>query len=134
MPTGAVLLVRTQSPLGEPQLRRLRELFVAENHLNGDDFYSDGPLTVVRSPDEGPMPLGDEGGLWINANIRRAYFGPGYERGDVGLLTRCAAWLESNIPGGEVWYGHDVDDDNLRPFGAAERRALLSLKEGRGGD
>jgi hypothetical protein len=132
MPTGAVLLVRTRHPLSEFQLCRLRELFLAENHLGEEDFYVGGPLIAVRHPDEGPMPVRDEGSLWLNANLYRAYFGPGYERGDVELLTRCAAWLESNIPEGEVWYGHDVDDENLRPFGPAERRALLSLKQGHG--
>ena len=131
MPTGAVILVRTHASLVESQLQRLRELFLADNDLDKDDFYLDGPLKVIPSPEEGPMPLRDESSLWINANICMSYFGPGYERGDVELLTRCAAWLESNVPGGEVWYGHDVGDDNLRPFGAAERRALLSLKEGR---
>ena len=131
MPTGAVLLVRIRHPLIESQLNRLRELFLAENHLAEEDFYVDGPLVVVRHPDEGPMPIRDESSLWINANLYRAYFGPGYERGNLELITRCAKWLEENIPGGEVWYGHDADDDNLRPFGPSERRALLSLKGGR---
>ena len=132
MPTGAVILVRTPSALSESQLHSLRELFLAENHLSKDDFYSGGPLTIIRNPAEGPMPIRDENSLWLNVNIYRSYFGPGYERGDVELLTRCATWLESNIPGSEVWYGHDVNDDNLRPFGAAEREALLRLKEGGG--
>ena len=132
MPTGAVLLVRTQLPLSESQLVRLRELFLAENHLGEEDFYPGGPLVVIRNPNEGPMPIEGGRSLWLDTNILRAYFGPGYERGDVELLTRCAAWLEGNIPGGEVWYGHDVDDDNLRPFGAAERLSLLRLKPSHG--
>jgi hypothetical protein len=132
MPTGAVLLVRTQRPLSDSQLSRLRELFLAENQLGEGDFYPDGPLIIIRSRNEGPIPIEDGRSLWLDTNILRSYFGPGYQRGDVELLTRCAAWLESNVPGGEVWYGHDVDDDNLRPFGAAERRALLDLQGPRG--
>jgi hypothetical protein len=128
MPTGAVLLVRMQRSLSESELGRLREQFLAENRLSEDDFYPGGPLIIIRDENEGPMPIRDGRSLWINTNILRSYFGPGYTRGDVELITRCAAWLESHVPGGEVWYGHDVDDDNLRPFGPAERRALLDLK------
>ena len=120
MPTGAVLLARTQSPLSESQLHRLRERFVAENHLDQEDFYPGGPLVVINNPDEGPMPIKDEGSVWLTSNIVTAYFGPGYERGDPKLLTRCAEWLERTVPGAEVWYGHDVGDENLRPFGPAE--------------
>ena len=129
MPTGAVLLVCTRSSLGESQLHLLRERFLAENHLDQEDFRAGGPLVVINNPSEGPMPIRDEGCLWLNANLYRSYFGAGYERGDAELLTRCAAWLERNVPDGEVWYGHDVDDDNLRPFGPDERQALLRLKE-----
>lgn len=91
MPTGAVLLVRMQRSLSESALARLRELFLAENRLGEDDFYPGGPLIIIRHPNEGPMPIRDGRSLRLNTNIFRSYFGPGYKRGDVELITGTAA-------------------------------------------
>jgi hypothetical protein len=127
MPTGAVLLAELPRPADEAELARLRGDIVAELHLVRDDFYVDGPLRVIRSRSDGPIPTaGDDRSTWIEVNLWRAYFSPEYPRGDIGTIVRCAEWLEARLPGCRMWYGHDVDDDNIAPFPPERRRTLLA--------
>jgi hypothetical protein len=123
MPTGAVLLAELPRPVEEAELARLR--------TEMEDFYVDGPFHVVRSRADGPVPTsGDERSTWIAVNLWRAYFSPEYPRGDITIIVRCAEWLEARLAGCRMWYGHDVDDDNLAPFSPERRRALLAHAKG----
>lgn len=131
MPTGTVLLAELSRPVGEAELARLRCDMLEELVLNGDDFQAGGPLQIVRSRLEGPVPtVGSERSTWIEVNLWVAYFSPDYPRGDIETIVRCAEWLEAHFTGCVMWYGHDVDDDNLAPFPAERRRELLQYVKG----
>jgi hypothetical protein len=43
----------------------------------------------------------------------------------VNLYVKSAEWLERNIPKCEVYYGHDVDDENISLFDKKAREELL---------
>jgi hypothetical protein len=47
------------------------------------------------------------------------------KRGNIELFIKCAEWLERRLPGCLVYYGHDVDDENLRLFDKPARDELL---------
>ena len=80
----------------EAELARLRGEMVGELGLDREHFYVDGPLQVVRSRADGPVPTsGDERSTWIEVNLWRAYFSPEYPRGDIATIVRCAEWLEA---------------------------------------
>jgi len=121
---SAVINVRLPHPLTAECLTLLRQRLPAECGLTDEDFYIDGPL--VPEPHEWAMPVQDGVSRWYRANLYRAFYSPDYQRGDPPLLVRVAEWLEVNMPGGEVWYGHDGSDD-LRPFGPAARAELLAF-------
>ena len=123
MALAAVVNVRVPCGLPDDRLAALRERLPAECGLATDDFYVGGPLTP--EPDEWAMPVRDGTSRWYRANLYRAFWSPAYRRGDPPMLVRVAAWLEANVPGCEVWYGHDGSDD-LHPFGPAARAELLS--------
>ena len=122
MPTGAVMLIRLASePVwGDPN--RWRRDILTE--FDPEIFRYRGPLEVVEPADYwGPMSA--DGSTWIDVGVTEAYYGKGYERGDLPLLVRIAEWLERRIPGAEVWYGHDAADE-AQPFGPPERDALMA--------
>jgi hypothetical protein len=124
---AAVINVRVQGGLSDARLVALRDRLPAECGLTADDFYTGGPLTP--EPDEWAMPVPDPASRWYRANLYRAFWSPSYPRGNPPVLARVAAWLEANVPGGEVWYGSDFSD-HLQPFGPAERAELLALWHG----
>ena len=127
MALAAVINVRVPGGLSDDLLAALRDRLLADCELTADDFYVGGPLTP--EPDEWAMPVQDGAGRWYRANLYWAFWSLVYQRGDPPALVRVAAWLEANVPGGEVWYGHD-DTDDLCLFGPAARAALLSLWRG----
>jgi len=61
----------------------------------------------------------------VNVNLCYSYFGRDYKRGDIVFFIKCAEWLENRFPNCEVWYGHDIDDENISRFGIVERKELL---------
>ncbi len=128
MPTGAVLLARLRVELAEEFLQKLRGQLSEDLELDSEDFYSDGPLILVRNVNEGPIPIDDGVSSWVNVNLWKSYYRPGYERGDLELFVRCAEWLEQHLENCEVWYGHDVDDENLRVFDKCAREILLDYQ------
>lgn len=129
MAQGAVVNLQVPHGLSEAQLTALRERMPVECGLPLDDFYCDGPL--VPEPDEWAMPVQDGVSRWYRANLYKAFWSPKYPRGEPELIARVAAWLEANVPGGDVWYGHD-GADFLTPFGPDVRAEMLSLwKQGR---
>jgi hypothetical protein len=67
----------------------------------------------------------DESSVWLDLNLWKSYYGAGYERGDPELFIRSAEWLEQHLPGSEIYYGHDVNDQNISRFDSAARNALL---------
>jgi hypothetical protein len=121
MPTGAVLLVRLPSlpDWGEPNRWR-RDLLT---EFDPEKFSYDGPLRQIRRSDHWTLPVQDNS-TWFDVAIEEAYYGKGYERGNLTLLIRVAEWLESRIPGAEIWYGHDSADESVAPFGPAQRGVL----------
>ena len=95
--------------------------------LTTDDFYLSGPLIVVPEKDRSDMPVKDESSAWLNVNLWKSYFGPGYERGNAELFVKVADWLEQQLPGSEVYYGHDVGGENVSKFDGSARNNLLEF-------
>ena len=127
MPTGAVLLLELPLTPTEPVLKDWRSRMVTDLDLRPDDFYIDGPLQVIQSRDDGPMPTaGSHSNCWVNANLWKAFYSPEYPRGDIAMIVQCAVWIEANCDRARMWYGHDVDDENLTPFTKERRQELLS--------
>jgi hypothetical protein len=108
-------------PDGGDLNRWRRDLLVA---FEPGDFSHDGPLRIVRDAGHGPVPV-DDGSVWLDVGTSKAYYGKGYERGDAEHFVRLGEWLERNIPTGEVWYGNDVTDESIKPFGVQQREAFL---------
>ncbi len=128
MPVGAVLLARLRYTPHHETLEVLRTNLLKDLSLDAEEhFYSDGPLVLVKNSEEGPIPthtLHDTDDCWVNINLHRAYYGLGYERGDLPLFIACAEWLETHLCGCEVWYGHDTGDDHLHLFDHTARQKL----------
>jgi len=125
MPVGGVLLVRLREPPDGGDLSRWRRDFLGEFAADDSDCIGlGGPLLVVKAG-AGPDPL-EDGSTWLDVGLERSYYGEGYERGDPTFFVRVAEWLERRIPDSEIWYGNDIADDTIKPFGAAERADLLA--------
>ncbi len=113
------------------ELQSLRDEFMQAMTLTLEDFYHTGPLIVVQEDDRVYMPVKDESSAWLNVNLWRSYFGPGYKRGHPELFVKAAEWLEQRLPAAEAYYGHDVDDENVSRFDGPAREELLDLYYGR---
>jgi hypothetical protein len=81
----------------------------------GAEYYQDG-ATVYAGPGE----------CLLRVSLWSRYYGKGYERGDILVLSATAEWLEANIPGCEVWYGGDSSGVCLELFDDYARRAFRS--------
>jgi len=125
MPTGVKMYVRLNELPSSEELKFLRDEFMQAIALTADEFYISGPLTVVPEADHMYMPVKDRSSTWLEVNLWRSYVGPGYERGDPELFVKIAEWLEARLPGSEIYYGHDVDDQNVSLFDRPARKALL---------
>ena len=125
MPTGVKLYVRLHRLPSAEELESLRIECMQAMDLAADDFYLSGPLTVVQPEDRSYMPVNDESSVWLNVNLWKPYYGPGYERGDPELFVKVADWLEQRLHGSEIYYGHDVSDENVSLFDRSARDKLL---------
>lgn len=130
MPVGVTMLVRLNQEPEDSLLQTLRIQFQHDLELTEEDFYnsrfSRGPLVNVEEGDLPFMPVLDEKSAWLNVNLHRSYYGLGYERGDIRLFVRCAEWLEQHLRGCEVYYGNDVDDENVHLFDKTTRETFMS--------
>ena len=115
----------TALPAAE-ELDELRTEFMQAMGLTEEDFYIGGPLIAVPFEDHKYMPDEDKNAAWLEVNLWRAYYGPGYERGNPELFVSCAEWLEQRLAGAAVYYGHDVSDDNATLFDREARDRMLA--------
>jgi hypothetical protein len=127
MPTAVKMYVSLDQPLLPAEVQSLREEFMQVMTLTSEDFYYTGPMVIVTEEDRPYMPVKDETSFWLDVNLWRSYFGPGYRRGNAELFVKVAEWLEQRLPGAEIYYGHDVNDENVSRFDEAARRELLDL-------
>jgi len=134
MPTGVKMYVRLKEQPSSEEIELLRNEFIQAMALTAADFYVSGPLTTVPRANYKYMPVKDESGVWLDVNLWKAYYGPGYTRGTPELFVECAEWLEQRLPGCEIYYGHDVNDENVSRFDIRARNQLLELyrKQGTG--
>ena len=121
------MYVRLTQALSPDQLQELRNEFMKAMPLTVEDFYFEGPLIVVPEQDREVMPVKDDLSFWIAVNLWRSYFGPGYMRGNPKLFARVAEWLEKRLEGAEIYYGNDVDSENVALFNSETRKKLLRL-------
>ena len=126
MPTGVKIYIRLRELPTSKDLQTLRNDFIGDMALSEEDFYVSGPLIVVPEADHKYMPRKDDSSVWLDLNLWKSYYGPGYERGDPELFIRSAEWLEQHLPGSEIYYGHDVNDENVSRFDTAARNELLN--------
>jgi len=127
MPTAVRMYVRLDELPSAEELESLRHEFMQAMSLAADDFYFEGPLMVVSESDYKYMPVKDGRSSWLGVNVWRSYFGPEYRRGNPELFVKIAEWLERKLPGAEIYYGHDVDDENISLFDQTTRENLLKL-------
>lgn len=127
MPTAVRMYVRLPQALSPGQLQALRNEFMQAMSLTTEDFYYEGPLIVVAEEERKYMPVKDDLSFWIAVNLWRSYFGPGYVRGNPELFARVAEWFEKRLEGAEIYYGHDVDSENVALFDSKARKKLLEL-------
>jgi hypothetical protein len=127
MPTGVKMYVRMNEAFSPEALQLLRNEFMQAISLTADDFYFSGPLIVVPEDERGYMPVIDESSVWLDVNLWKSYYGPGYQRGNPELFVKCAEWLEERLRGSEIYYGHDVGHENVSLFDHAAREELLDL-------
>lgn len=125
MPTAVKMYVKLPTLPATEELDSLRSEFMQAMDLTAEDFYVSGPLIVVPIEDHKYMPEKDAHATWLEVNLWRAYYGPGYERGNPELFVICSEWLEQRVPGAAVYYGHDVDDENVTLFDPEARENLL---------
>lgn len=98
--------------------------FCQEYDLSSDDFYNDGPFKVLPAEDYELAGIASAPGLLLDANFCLAYYGVGYERGELPLYKQTAEWLEERYPGCAVSYGNDSNGET-RPWPAVEREKIL---------
>ncbi len=67
----------------------------------------------------------------VGRDLWKPYYGADYERGNPELFVKCAEWLEERIPSGEIYYGYDVNDENVTRFDKAARNSLLQCSRQR---
>jgi hypothetical protein len=96
------------------------------NAFDPQRFSPFGPLRLLGYRDEPAKAPIDDDSLWLDVGIECPTYDEGYERGDPLLFVRVAEWLEKRIPGCEIWYGHDADDDSVQPFTTSRREAMLA--------
>ncbi len=123
MSMGVELYLRLDEPLSQTAVSSLRDRFVVGVGLDPvDDFGTRRPLRY----EDDPSFLPDPAAHWYDANLFNDYYGPGYERGNLPQIVRCAEWLEAAVPGGRVWYGNDCSDESIQPFGPPERAEAMA--------
>lgn len=129
MGIDAEMFVRTRQPLTPEQVRilafRLGETFGADSFYRDRENMRHHLVVVDRYEQDGPDLLPEPGEQFLRVHLWTRYYGVGYERGDLPFIVALAAWLETNIPGGEVWYGGDSSGVCAKPFGQRQRNALF---------
>ena len=121
------MYIRLDQPLSPAGVQSLREEFMQAMSLTLEDFYHTGPLVIATEEDRPYMPVQDATSFWLDVNLWRSYFGPGYKRGNAELFVKVAEWFEQRLPGAEVYYGHDVGHENVSRFDEPARKELLEL-------
>jgi hypothetical protein len=120
------MLVQLPETPSELLLQALRVGIQQDFNADKGYFSYEGPLKYVNEEDLPFMPVNDSDSVWITVNLWCSYYGCGYERGDIKFLVECAEWLEQRLPSCKVYYGHDVNDENVRLFDSATRAKFIA--------
>lgn len=128
MATGVLMLVHTDKFISAAQAEELANKMLVDLALNMGDFYREGPLVFYDREDFAHMPTAEETrgtGFWLNVNLSKDYYFPGYERGDIKLFVQIAEWLEQQIPGCLIFYTHQCNEENAKLFDLSLRDKFL---------
>lgn len=111
MGIDARMLIKTKSnPSQQQVLNWARQICDA---YSNDKFWIDYEerrhcLTVIDEyTQDGDSIFPEKDETLIKVHLYDRYYGPGYERGDIGFYISLAAYLESLIPRCEIYYGGD---------------------------
>lgn len=115
MPVNAVIIFGLRKRLGEKSLDELRGDLLRDIDVSKEDYYNQEPISEA-SREDGPVPPNSEGYFLYNLNLLRRYYGRDYREGYFPLFKKIAEWIEAKFGEVKIWYGHDVDDENLRLF------------------
>lgn len=136
MPLGVYMVFRTNKRLDYHSLEKLQQEFMTAFGFDLEDFYIDGPFVYpdiqeltddLREITEANSEyIGS--GFWININLWKSYYGPGYERGDIQQFVVIAEWLEERLPNCHVYYGED-SSHVLRRFDKTYRDRIIKYYE-----
>lgn len=152
MGIDAEMFVRTRKPLTPRQIRNLSvdlcEAFGQEPFLlmpgwtiaededpeypttewweAGDPIGRHALRRIKWWQQDGPDIKPRKGEQFIAVSLMSRFYGEGYERGPIHLHCAIAAWLESRIDGGEVWYGGDSSGCVASKFDGLARASILA--------
>lgn len=135
MGIDAQMLVKTRTSPTPEAVRKLSvdlcEAFGADRFWVWEDFKNDDgsigrhALEIVKKfSQDGPDIRAKKGETLIDVSLGTRYYGPDYERGDIGLIINVASWLEARIPDARIFYGGDSSGVCAEPFGPTERAVV----------
>lgn len=130
MGIDAKMFVRTRDVVTEAYVKESAWLLCAV--FGADEFFVDRDsgrraLSIVSEfTQDGPTLTPEPGETFIHCHLFTRYWGPGYERGALGLIIGVAMWLEKRFPGGVVWYGGDSSGVCAIPFDAKARDEFIA--------
>lgn len=132
MGVDARMMVGTSQKVSDEELAVLR-YDVAEAFRHGffmSSYNEDVPLGQTRdwaieraAPEDFGSECFPKGKHYLKVNLSGRYYGIGYERGDLPTILAVGAWLETRLPGCQVYYGGDASDD-LEPLDVGLRSRL----------
>jgi hypothetical protein len=123
MPVRGMLYLSVSQPLCDIELSTLRSTFISELGIVPENDLRVPGISWIEA--EFPEFLPEPSASWYESNLVWRYYGPGYEQGSLPSFVRCAEWLEKAVPNAGVWYGDDISDESIQPFGPDQRGELM---------
>lgn len=124
MPISVVILIGTNCEIESRLLEFLRDSILDFEGLEVDDFRSGGPL-LLANKELIPENILEASQYVYDLGLIYPYCGNSYNRGDPLMFVKICDLIDSAIDDALIWYGHDVNDENIHIFTPEKRRKLL---------